>query len=102
MNPTTVLNTLIAQKLVAPTLQGRAFRLVQQDKSGRRAIGTTVVLATDEMTRKEQMRKIKEAVMYYMGVNITFTHYEEDYWTATAPAAITSSRVMDPDFKLDC
>ena len=93
-----VLDEMIASGKVAPTKQERAFRLVQSDPQGIRAINKMLPLSNRPDMTAQMQRDIEDAVMYYMGVKVTWRHDSEDYWVASSPEAAHDALVrVKPD-----
>jgi hypothetical protein len=82
-----IIDDLVASGKVAPTKQERGFRLVQRDPQGIRAINTIIPLSNKPDMTEQMKRDIEDAVMYYMGVKLTWRHDSEDYWQASSPEA---------------
>lgn len=93
-----VIDELIASGKVAPTKQERAFRLVQSDPQGIRAINKMIPLSNRPEMTAQMQRDIEDAVMYYMGVKVTWRHDSEDYWAVSSPEAAHDALVrVKPD-----
>lgn len=93
-----VIDDLIASGKVAPTKQERAFRLIQRDPKGICAINTMIPLSNRPEITAQMKRDIEDAVMYYMGVKLTWQHDSEDYWRVSSPEAAHDALVrVKPD-----
>lgn len=88
-----VVDELIDKGMVAPTKRERAFRLVQRDPKGINAINTMIPLSDKPDMTAQMQRDIEDAVMYYMGVKLTWRHDSEDYWAVSSPEAVHDALV---------